>query len=742
MSTPDAEQLALDGLAPRKRRKRAPAERTAASEHPIARVVLDVQATHLGQTFDYLIDERQSESVRPGVLVRVRFGGRRVNGVVWERADHSDTPSSSLRYLERVLGPQVVVPASMREDITRIADAYGGTRANILRLAVPPRVARVEQEQQMVAPFTRRGAAAEALRRMPDEYRRVLASSYDGLQGLDDALHGGRFRAFAVDPLPGVGEWCRLAGWMALTAMSAGKAVVIVLPTMREVNDLSRELTGLGLRMFERTGAANGGYDGDVAVLNASLAPAERYRAYLAVASGTVRCVIGTRAAMYAPVEGPALFMILEDIDYQYADGMMPYAHARGVLRLRARSHDGVFVAMAQARSPISQWECGANHVAQTPVSGFSTSIRPLPSVIKERMPWVRWLNREELGRLGDTTLGARVPHTAVTILSKALESGPVLLSVPHDGIDETLSCAACHRRARCPRCTGPLAGSGQGTTPRCLWCGAAAVQWRCPGCGGERMRVVRVGAAGTAQELRGLFRHVPIVVSSPNQPRGIVEDVACAPMIVIASLGAEPRVRGDGTGNTEYRAVAILDAWTSLYGIGVDAREDTLTAWMRVVSMCAPRSRGGQALLLGETDPVIARSLALWDGRVLAAQELAERAETGLPPVVGAACVWGRRDVVRAALEHIGAFTGDLAVIDTGQGGVPAVWGPVPIAQPRTIDARELEATQDRVKAVVRVPLSERAELARRLRAEVARHVAAREPGELRFQLDPKDLI
>lgn len=741
MSTPDAEQLALDGLAPRKRRKRAPAERTAASEHPIARVVLDVQATHLGQTFDYLIDERQSESVRPGVLVRVRFGGRRVNGVVWERADHSDTPSSSLRYLERVLGPQVVVPASMREDITRIADAYGGTRANILRLAVPPRVARVEQEQQMVAPFTRRGAAAEALRRMPDDYRRVLASSYDGLQGLDDALHGGRFRAFAVDPLPGVGEWCRLAGWMALTAMSAGKAVVIVLPTMREVNDLSRELTGLGLRMFERTGAANGGYDGDVAVLNASLAPAERYRAYLAVASGTVRCVIGTRAAMYAPVEGPALFMILEDIDYQYADGMMPYAHARGVLRLRARSHDGVFVAMAQARSPISQWECGANHVAQTPVSGFSTSIRPVPSVIKERMPWVRWLNREELGRLGDTTLGARVPHTAVTILSKALESGPVLLSVPHDGIDETLSCAACHRRARCPRCTGPLAGSGQGT-PRCLWCGAAAVQWRCPGCGGERMRVVRVGAAGTAQELRGLFRHVPIVVSSPNQPRGIVEDVACAPMIVIASLGAEPRVRGDGTGNTEYRAVAILDAWTSLYGTGVDAREDTLTAWMRVVSMCAPRSRGGQALLLGETDPVIARSLALWDGRVLAAQELAERAETGLPPVVGAACVWGRRDVVRAALEHIDAFTGDLAVIDTGQGGVPAVWGPVPIAQPRTIDARELEATQDRVKAVVRVPLSERAELARRLRAEVARHVAAREPGELRFQLDPKDLI
>ncbi|WP_278813373.1 primosomal protein N' [Bifidobacterium pullorum] len=740
MSTADAEQLALDGLAPRKRRKRAPAEHVPASDRPIARVVLDVQATHLGQTFDYLIDERQSDDVRPGVLVRVRFGGRRVNGVVWERADRSDTPASSLRYLERVFGPDVLVPASMREDITLIADAYGGTCANILRLAVPPRVARVEQEQRMVASPVHGRADDEARRGAVDELRRTLTPLYDGLQGLDEALHGGRFRAFALDPLPGAGQWCRLAGWMASTALAAGKAVVIVLPTMREVDDLSRELTALGLRMFERTGASHGGFDGDVAVLNAALPPAERYRAYLAVATGRVRCVIGTRAAMYAPVEGPALFLIYEDIDYQNADGMMPYAHARGVLRLRARSHDGVFVAMANARSPISQWECGANHVAQTPVSGFSTSIRPLQSVVKDRMPWVRWLNREELGRLGDTTVGARVPHTAVTILSKALENGPVLLSIPRDGVNEALSCAACHRRARCPRCTGPLARPQQGVA-RCLWCGAAAVGWHCPGCGGERMRVVRVGAAGTAQELRGLFRYVPIVTSSPNQPRGIVEDIACTPMIVIATPGAEPRVRGDTPGRSEYRAVAILDAWTSLYETGVDARVDTLTAWMRAVAMCAPRSRGGQALVLGETDPVLARSLALWDGTVLAERELVERAETGLPPAAAAACVWGRRDAVRTALDHIGAFHGDLAVVDTAQGEMPAVWGPVPIAQPRTIDARELEATQDRVKAVVRVPLSKRAELARRLRVEIARHVAAREPGELRFQLDPKDL-
>ena len=155
MTTSGAEQLTLAGLAPRKRRKRAPAEHTPAEQHPIAQVVLDVQALHLGQTFDYFIDEKDSEAAQPGVLVRVRFGSQRVSGVIWARTDTSDTPRSSIRYIERVLSPDVLVPASMREDIGLVAKAYGGTRANILRFAVPPRVAKVETEQRLAASFRR-----------------------------------------------------------------------------------------------------------------------------------------------------------------------------------------------------------------------------------------------------------------------------------------------------------------------------------------------------------------------------------------------------------------------------------------------------------------------------------------------------------------------------------------------------------------------------------------------------------
>lgn len=770
MTTSGAEQLTLAGLAPRKRRKRAPAEHTPAEQHPIAQVVLDVQALHLGQTFDYFIDEKDSEAAQPGVLLRVRFGGQRVSGVIWARTDTSNTPRSSIRYIERVLSPDVLVPASMREDIGLIAKAYGGTRANILRFAVPPRVAKVEAEQRLAASFRRpvggslsdntqggfagRGtnpdgtmpagstfAVASTVSEGAAQGYRRLTANYADVNVLHDALTGQRFQSFVFDSLPGAQEWQRNMAWMVATALSAGKAAVVELPTMREVEDLMPMLRNYGLKPFAPAPA--GGWVGDVAVLNAETMPAaDRYRTYLAVALGQVKVVIGTRAVMYAPVEGPALFAILEDAAYQNMDGMMPYPQARGVMRLRAKSHGGVFVAMANARTPQSQWENTGPGTVETPVSGYSTTIHPLASPLKDATPWVRWLNRDELARLADPSIGARVPHTAVRVLSKALESGPVLLSIPQDSVSETLSCAKCHRQARCAKCSGPLQlpADRRDSTPRCRWCGAAAINWKCPGCGHERMRVVRVGAAGTAAELAGLFRGVPVVLSSKTQ--GLVRDVACQPMIVIATPGFEPRVRPvsaeQGSAGHEYRAVAVLDAWTSLYALGVDARLDTLTAWMRAVSLCAPRSRGGQALILGETDPAIAQSLMLWDSRILAAKDLEERVETGMPPAVAAACVWGRRDAVMTLMQRIGALGGDW----TACGELPGMLGPVPIAQPDTVDAQELEATADRVKAVIRVPQSRRAELAARLHRETARHVASREPGELRFRVDPKDLI
>ena len=824
-----AEQPSLDGLARKTRRKRNAVSLVPANECPIAHVMLDVQASHLGRTFDYLISQDQDESAQPGAFVRVRFGAQKLTGVIWSRSSHTDTPHAALRFLERVFPSDVLLSKSLRDDIDAIAKAYGGTSSNILRLAVPQRVARVEHEEVFDnIRLQRRKQWRENLKkRLQNDnntntgydtnlgyattsrmiydyenanilYNALIKKSIDASFSENKAenqlvkqAENNSSQSFIVDALPGS---CRLAqdlAWMIVTALSACKQAVVVLPTLREVNDVMRALMVYGLKPYKRVsenhrGFSAGSFDGDVARLCAADPPADRYRAWRAIASGIVPCVLGTRAAMYAPVEGDALFAIVEDCAYQYADGMMPYAQARGVMRLRAERHGGVFVSMSYSRSALSQSEvdCYMSNAqdAQTTqttqsaqsaqsvqgeqsvqtaeavqttqsaktaetISGSSIPVSASKLARERLVPWVRWLNREALLKLADPSIGARIPHSAVRAINDTLSDGkPVLLSIAQDGVTQSAICSSCKRQARCRRCTGPLDVANSQQTARCSWCGASAINWSCSNCGSSNMRVIRVGAAGVAEELSKLFRNVPIIISSQHQPNGIIQCINEKPVIVVATPGCEPRVQTqDANCNGEYGVVAILDTWVSLYASGLDARIDTLNSWMKASALCAPRERGGSVLLIGETYPVLARALTLWDTTQLSCNELSERAQAILPPCVTAACLWGARDAVMRALENIGAMQENLGCEssqDADFSAISPLLGIVPMHPPVTDKYQHFDDIYDRVKAVVRVPLYLRQELVNRLHKEVARHVATRAAGELRFCVDPKDLL
>lgn len=815
-----AEQPSLDGLARKTRRKRNAVSLVPANECPIAHVMLDVQASHLGRTFDYLISQDQDESAQPGAFVRVRFGAQKLTGVIWSRSSHTDTPHAALRFLERVFPSDVLLSKSLRDDIDAIAKAYGGTSSNILRLAVPQRVARVEHEEVFDnIRLQRRKQWRENLKkRLQNDnntntgydtnlgyattsrmiydyenanilYNALIKKSIDASFSENKAenqlvkqAENNSSQSFIVDALPGS---CRLAqdlAWMIVTALSACKQAVVVLPTLREVNDVMRALMVYGLKPYKRVsenhrGFSAGSFDGDVARLCAADPPADRYRAWRAIASGIVPCVLGTRAAMYAPVEGDALFAIVEDCAYQYADGMMPYAQARGVMRLRAKRHGGVFVSMSYSRSALSQSEVDCymsnaqdvqdaqsvqgEQVVQTTkviqttqsaktaetISGSSIPVSESKLAREKLVPWVRWLNREALLKLADPSIGARIPHSAVRAINDAISDGkPVLLSIAQDGVTQSAICSSCRRQARCRRCTGPLDVANSQQTARCSWCGASAINWSCSNCGSSNMRVIRVGAAGVAEELSKLFRNVPIIISSQHQPNGIIQCIDEKPVIVVAAPGCEPRIQTqDANCNGEYGVVAILDTWVSLYASGLDARIDTLNSWMKASALCAPRARGGSVLLIGETYPVLARALTLWDTTQLSCNELSERAQAILPPCVTAACVWGARDAVMRALENIGAMQENLGCEssqDADFSAISPLLGIVPMYPPVTDRYQHFDDIYDRVKAVVRVPLYLRQELVNRLHKEVARHVATRAAGELRFCVDPKDLL
>ncbi|NED19432.1 primosome assembly protein PriA, partial [Streptomyces sp. SID9913] len=90
--------------------------------------------------------------------------------------------------------------------------------------------------------------------------------------------------------------------------------------------------------------------DGRHAVLTADAGPEKRYARWLAVRRGAVRAVIGTRAAMFAPVAGLGLVALWDDGDDSHSEPHAPQPHAREVLLLRAAQDGCGFL--------LGSWSC------------------------------------------------------------------------------------------------------------------------------------------------------------------------------------------------------------------------------------------------------------------------------------------------------------------------------------------------------------------------------------------------
>ncbi len=98
---------------------------------------------HLDRDFDYLVPPEFDEIAQPGVRVRVRFAGRLVDGYLLARLAHSEHSGKLVR-LERVVSAERVLTPEILHLATALAARYAGTRADVLRLAIPPRHARTE----------------------------------------------------------------------------------------------------------------------------------------------------------------------------------------------------------------------------------------------------------------------------------------------------------------------------------------------------------------------------------------------------------------------------------------------------------------------------------------------------------------------------------------------------------------------------------------------------------------------
>ncbi len=658
--------------------------RQAAEHEPIARVLPMLSVPHLDREFDYLVAAEQSDDAQPGVRVRVRFHGRLVDAFVLERRSDTDHVGK-LGWLDRVVSPEPVLTPDVRRLVDAVAARYAGTRADVLRLAVPPRHARVEREvsdlrdKPVIAPIDRAGWQAYG---RGEQY----------LAALDD----GRAARAVWQALPGEHCAARLAEAAAVTA-AAGRGVLAVVPDQRDVDELLAE----SVRLLDPSA---------VVALSAGLGPAERYRRWLAVLRGRARLVIGTRSAVFAPVADLGLVIVWDDGDDTLAEPRTPYPHSREVAMLRAHQLRCAALIGGYARTAEAQAQVRSRWAHDL------VAVRP---VVRARAPRVMALDDGGYADARDPAARtARLPSMALRAARSALDAGlPVLVQVPRRGYVPALACSRCRTVARCRHCTGPLSLPDRDTAGvACRWCGRADSAPTCVRCGAGSVRAVVVGARRTAEELGRAFPGTSVVTSGGD---AVVRNVHPGPAVVVATPGAEPHAAGG------YGAALLLDSWALLGRQDLRAAEDTLRRWMAAAALVRSRGDGGVVAVVADSTIPTVQSLIRWDPVGHAEAELDARCEVGLPPSVHLAAVDGPPQAVAALLE--------LAVLPEGAERLGPVELPTAARRPASADPDEKVT-----RMLVRVDREQGLALAAALRRAIAVVSARHDQQPVRVQIDP----
>lgn len=658
--------------------------RQPAEHEPVARVLPMLTVPHLDREFDYLVSAAQSDDAQPGVRVRVRFHGRLVDAFILERRSDSDHVGQ-LGWLDRVVSPEPVLTQPIRRLVDAVAARYAGTRADVLRLAVPPRHATVEKKEP--PPVT---VPADV------EVDPSAWLAYSRGEQFLEALRANRSARAVWQALPGE-RWTTRLIELAAIAVGAGRGALIVVPDQRDVDAVHEAATEL--------------LDPDcVVALSAGLGPSARYRRWLAALRGQARLVIGTRSAVFAPVVDLGLIVVWDDGDDSLAEPRAPYPHARDVAMLRAHQLRCAALVGGYARTAEAQ---------SLVASGWAHDLVAPRATVRARAARVVALDDTGFAEERDAAARtARLPSIALRTARTALESGaPVLVQVPRRGYVPSLACAKCRTVARCRQCTGPLALPDRDTEGAiCRWCGRHDPAVRCVRCGSDSVRAVVVGARRTAEELGRAFPGTQVVTSGGD---AVAHSVGPGPALVVSTPGAEPAAP-DG-----YGAALLLDSWALLGRQDLRAAEDTLRRWMAASAMVRPRSAGGAVVVVAESAVPTVQALIRWDPVAHAEAELAARTEVALPPAVHMAALDGTAASVAALLEH--------TRLPDGSDVLGPVDMPYNARRPAGVDPSASVS-----RTLVRVPKRDGLELAAALRAATNVQSARRDSQPVRIQIDP----
>ncbi|MBI4486373.1 MAG: primosomal protein N', partial [Acidobacteria bacterium] len=314
-----------------------------------------------------------------------------------------------------------------------------------------------------------------------DAGRRLTSEQSAACERLRALANTGVFRVALLHGVTGSGK-TELYLRLAARICSGGRRVLMLVPEIA--------LTPVVASLFRQT------FGERVAIQHSGLSDGERHDQWQRIRRDEIDVVVGTRSAVFAPLQQVGLIIVDEEHDASYKQEESPRYNGRDVAIVRAQRANALAL-LGSATPSIESYHHAMSGKYERVVLERRVLDRPLAAVTIVNM-------REEYAAAGPDVILSWALVTAIRSRLERKEQALVLLN--RRGFATAVFCRQCAGTLDCPNCSVSLVvhGDGSARRARCHYCNyASRVPPACPRCAGPYLEQAGFGTERVEAEVR-----------------------------------------------------------------------------------------------------------------------------------------------------------------------------------------------------------------------------------------------
>lgn len=324
--------------------------------------------------------------------------------------------------------------------------------------------------------------------KLPDLQNLILTNEQNAvLSEIQKALQTEKYKAFLLHGVTGSGK-TEIYIQAMKTVMEKGKTALMLVPEIALTPVFSRRLRAV--------------FGDEVAILHSNLSTGERFDEWRRLRSGAARIAIGTRSAVFAPLEHIGLIIIDEEHDGSYRQHESPFYNGRDVAVVRANFADAVVV-LGSATPALETFH--NSHIGKYQYLSLPNRIGNRPMARAELVDM-----REVFRQLGKDASFSPQLVQAIEETHARGEQSIILLN--RRGFSQFVLCRSCGESIRCKNCDITLTYHRRDAKLVCHYCNHREKSPRtCPKCKSQYLYFVGEGTEQIEDILKRKFSNLRI---------------------------------------------------------------------------------------------------------------------------------------------------------------------------------------------------------------------------------------